>query len=66
MQRERIEFSQEIHDTTAQTAYLISLGIHRARELVGKSNEELVAALDATAADPGSAGRLQSSKHSAT
>ena len=34
----------------AQTAYLISLGIHRARELAGTSNEELVAALDATAA----------------
>ena len=50
VQQERIEFSQEIHDTTAQTAYLISLGIHRARELVGKSDEELVAALDATAA----------------
>ena len=50
VQQERIEFSQAVHDTTAQTAYLISLGIHRARELVGKSNEELVAALDATAA----------------
>ena len=49
-QQERIEFSQAVHDTTAQTAYLISLGIHRARELVGKSDEELVAALDATAA----------------
>ena len=50
LQEERIELSQTIHDTTAQTAYLISLGIDRARELVGKSNEELVAALDATAA----------------
>ena len=50
VQQERIEFSQAVHDTTAQTAYLISLGIHRARELVGKSDEELVAALDATAA----------------
>ena len=47
VQQERIEFSQEVHDTTAQTAYLISLGIHRARELAGNSNEELVAALDA-------------------
>ena len=26
VQQERIEFSQEVHDTTAQTAYLISLG----------------------------------------
>ena len=50
VQQERIEFSQEIHDTTAQTAYLISLGIHRARELAGNSNEELAAALDATSA----------------
>ena len=50
VQQERIEFSQEIHDTTAQTAYLISLGIQRARELVGKSDEELVAALDAAGA----------------
>ena len=48
MQRERIEFSQEIHDTTAQTAYLISLGIYRARQLVDKSDEELAAALDTT------------------
>ena len=50
VQQERIEFSQEVHDTTAQTAYMISLGIHRARELAGKSNEGLVAALDATSA----------------
>ena len=49
MQRERIELSQAIHDTTAQTAYMIALGIHRARELAGESNEELAAALDATA-----------------
>ena len=46
--RERIELSQTIHDTTAQTAYMIGLGIHRARELAGESNEDLVAALDAT------------------
>ena len=50
MQRERIELSQAIHDTTAQTAYMIALGIHRARELAGESNEELAAALEATAA----------------
>ena len=48
LRRERIELSQTIHDTTAQTAYMIGLGIHRARELAGDSNEELVAALDAT------------------
>ena len=48
--RERIEVSQTIHDTTAQTAYMIGLGIHRARELAGETNGELLAALDATAA----------------
>ena len=48
--RERIELSQTIHDTTAQTAYMIDLGIHRARELASESNEDLVAALDATSA----------------
>ena len=48
--RERIELSQTIHDTTAQTAYMIDMGIHRAKALAGESNEELVAALDATSA----------------
>ena len=50
LRRERIELSQTIHDTTAQTAYMIGLGIHRARELAGDSNEDLVAALDAASA----------------
>ena len=50
LQQERIELSQTLHDTTAQTAYMIGLGIHRARQLAGKSNEDLVAALDATSA----------------
>ena len=48
--QERIALSQTLHDTTAQTSYMIGLGIHRARELAGESNEELVAALDATSA----------------
>ncbi len=48
MQQERIELSQMIHDTAAQTAYMIGMGIHRARKLADESNEELVAALDAT------------------
>ena len=48
MRRERIEISQNIHDTSAQTAYMIGLGVHRARELAGDSNPELAAALDAT------------------
>ncbi len=49
LQRERIELSQEIHDTAAQTAYLVGMGIDRARELAGEENAELAAALDATA-----------------
>ena len=48
LHRERIEISQTIHDTTAQTAYLIGLGIHKARKLAGESDEELAATLDAT------------------
>ena len=48
MQQDRIELSQMIHDTAAQTAYMIGMGIHRAREPAGESNKELVAALDAT------------------
>ena len=48
LRQERIELSQTIHDTTAQTAYMIGLGIHRARNLAGASNQDLTAALDAT------------------
>ena len=48
MQQERIELSQNIHDTAAQTTYMIGMGIHRAMNLAGESNRELVAALDAT------------------
>lgn len=47
LQRERIELSQEMHDTTAQSAYLVGMGIDRAKELAGGSNAELAAALDA-------------------
>ena len=47
--RERIEFSQAIHDTAAQTAYMIGLGIRRAMRLAGESNEELTSTLAATA-----------------
>jgi len=49
MRQDRIEVSQRIHDTIAQTAYMIGLGIHRARQLAGDSDNELVAALEATA-----------------
>ena len=47
--RERIELSQSIHDTAAQTAYMIGLGIRKAMRLAGGSNEELAATLAATA-----------------
>ena len=50
LQQERIDLSQAIHDTTAQTVYMIGLGIHRVRELAEGSNQELTAALDATSA----------------
>ena len=48
LQRERIELSQAIHDTAAQTAYMIGLGIDAAKEVAGDSNKELTARLDAT------------------
>ena len=47
--RERIDLSQAIHDTAAQTAYLIGQGIRRAMRLAGESNEELAKTLAATA-----------------
>ena len=48
LQRERIELSQAIHDTVAQTAYMIGLGIDAAKQVAGDANEELTARLDAT------------------
>ena len=50
MQQERIEVSQRIHDTAAQTAYMIGMGIDRAMGLADESDRELLAALDATSA----------------
>ena len=49
LRRERIELSQAIHDTAAQTAYMIGLGIHKAVKLAGGANEELTSTLAATA-----------------
>ena len=49
LHRERIELSQAIHDSTAQTAYMVSMGIQRAMRLAGDSNERLTATLAATA-----------------
>ena len=48
LQRERVEFSQTVHDTAAQSAYMIGLGIDTAREQAGDTNPELLATLEAT------------------
>ena len=48
LQRERIELSQAIHDTIAQSAYMIGLGIDAAKQVAGDSNEELTTRLEAT------------------
>ena len=48
LQRERVELSRSIHDTTAQSAYMIGLGIDAAKQLAGDSNEELTARLEGT------------------
>ncbi|MCY4583486.1 MAG: histidine kinase [Chloroflexi bacterium] len=48
LQRERLELSETIHDTIAQTAFMIGLGIDAAKRVAGGSNEELTARLDAT------------------
>ena len=51
LQRERIELSQNIHDTIAQSAYMIGLGIETAIELANAPNDEgrdeLIAKLEA-------------------
>lgn len=48
LQQDRIGLSQKIHDTAAQTAYMISLGIDGAVELADDSNPRLAEALTAT------------------
>ena len=52
LQRERIELSQTIQDTIAQSAYMIGLGIETAIELANAQNDEgrdeLIAKLEAT------------------
>ena len=47
LQRERVELSQAIHDTAAQSAYMIGLGIDSAKALAGDANSELNATLEA-------------------
>ena len=46
--RERTELSQTIHNTMAQSAYMIGVGIERVKELADKSNKELMSALEET------------------
>ena len=48
LHRERVQLTQTIHDTTAQSAYMIGMGIETAIELADKSNQELVDKLEAT------------------
>ena len=48
LQRERVEFSQAVHDTAAQSAYMIGLGIDTAKAHAGEANPELTATLEAT------------------
>ena len=49
LERERMELSQTIHDTAAQSAYMIGLGIDTAKALAGDANPQLAAALEETA-----------------
>ncbi len=57
LQRERIELSQTIHDTIAQSAYMMGLGIETAIELANAQNDdgsdELIAKLEAELQKPG-------------
>ena len=46
--RERTELSQTIHNTMAQSAYMIGLGIDRVKELADESNKEMMSALEET------------------
>ncbi len=48
LERERMELSHTIHDTAAQSAYMIGLGIDSARILAGNANPELAATLEET------------------
>ena len=48
LHRGRIELSQAIHDTAAQNAYMVSMGIRRAMKLADDADEELKSTLAAT------------------
>ncbi len=49
LMRERTEVAKTIHNTMAQSAYMIGLGIDRVRQLADKSNRDLMSALEETA-----------------
>ncbi len=46
LNRQRIELSHSIHDTTAQSAYMIGMGVESALEVADKSNRELTDRLE--------------------
>ena len=48
LHRERIDLSQSIHDTMAQSAYMMGLGIDTAMHIAGSTNKELTSTLKAT------------------
>ena len=48
MSRQRIELSQTIHDTSAQSAYMIGLGIERSLLIEDRSNPQLTETLQMT------------------
>lgn len=45
---DRVRVSRTIHDTSAQAAYMVNLGIESAMDLADKSNEKLMSTLEAT------------------
>ena len=47
LQRERIELSQTIHDTVAQSVYVVGLGVETARDLAKEAGNGLAARLEA-------------------
>ena len=47
LNRQRIEMSQTIHDTTAQSAYMLGLGLEQAIEMSERSDPELTGKLEA-------------------
>ena len=46
LERERVELSQSIHDTAAQSAYMVGLGIDTAKAIAGDANQELTSTLE--------------------